>query len=83
MEATVANRYEKLCSELRNRLESQEFMAKHRQQDCDFTRERKLTFPMLIFMLINMLKRSLQDELDEMFRLFSRPPLASIPIRST
>ncbi len=76
MEATVANRYEKLCSELRNRLESQEFMARHRQQDCDFTRERKLTFPMLIFMLINMLKRSLQDELDEMFRLFSGAEVA-------
>jgi hypothetical protein len=35
-----------------------------------------MTFRMLIFMLFNMLKRSLQDEPDEMFRIFSGAEVA-------
>jgi hypothetical protein len=48
MEPTVANRYEKLCGELRSWIESEKFMARHCQRDCGFTRERQLTFRMLI-----------------------------------
>lgn len=76
MDPTVAKRYETLCSELRSRIESQAFLERHRQGAKDFTRKRQLTFRMLIFTLINMLKRALQDELDEMFRLFSKAEVA-------
>src|SRR5215211_2825475 len=76
MEPTVVHQYEKLCAELRSRIESEEFLTRHRQRASDFTRERQLTFRRLIFMLINMLKRSLQDELDELFRIFSGAEVA-------
>lgn len=76
MDPKVAKQYETLCSELRSRIESQEFMKRHRERAVDFTRDRQLTFRMLIFTLINMLKHALQDELDELFRIFSKSEVA-------
>lgn len=46
-------------------------MVRNRQTEKDFTRKRCLTFVILIIFLLNMLKRSQQDELDEYFKLLN------------
>ncbi len=40
-------------------------MVRHRETGKDFSRDRRLTFIILIIFLLNLLKRSQQDELDE------------------
>jgi len=52
-------------------LSDADFIARHRQNTQDFTRERTLTFRRLVMLLINQLKGSLQDELDRFFRVHS------------
>jgi Transposase DDE domain len=76
MESAVEQQYAHLFSELRTRLESQAFLERHRQRACDFTRKRSLSFGVVILTLLNMLKRALQDELDELFRLFDERDVA-------
>lgn len=41
------------------------------EKPTDFVRERKLTYDRTIFLLINMLKRSMSIELEDFFRLAS------------
>jgi hypothetical protein len=48
-------------------------MRKHRERERDFTRKRKITFPELIMLLINLLKKSLQKELVHFFGIMSKP----------
>jgi len=48
-------------------LSSDEFLNRHRRSPKDFTRKRCLPFETLLFFLMNLVKRSLQDELDEFF----------------
>ena len=50
-------------------MEGEAFKQRHRRTERDFIRDRCLTFPVMILFLINMVKRALQDELDEFFRL--------------
>lgn len=76
MDHHIEEQYENLFSRLRTLLESQDFLERHRQHERDFSRKRSLSFLVVIFTLINMLKRSLQDELDELFRLFSDADVA-------
>lgn len=47
------------------------FCQRHKRSPQDFTRNRKLTFPLLILFFINQLKSSLQTELDSYFRILS------------
>lgn len=47
---------------------SEQFLARHRQSDKDFTRNRILPFYVLTFFLMNLIKGSLQDELDYFFK---------------
>jgi hypothetical protein len=71
MDHDIEKQYEKLLLALRRQVESQDFLERHRQHEHDFTRKRSLPFAVVIFTLINMLKRALKDELDELFRHFS------------
>lgn len=48
---------------------SPEFQVRHRQHPKDFTRQRYLTFVVVVCFLLNLLKRALQDELDEFFKI--------------
>lgn len=48
---------------------SKEFIQKHRIKPTDFTRERSLPFHKVFFLLINFLTKSLQSELDNLFRV--------------
>jgi hypothetical protein len=76
VEPQIEEQYENLLMELRTLIESDGFLVRHRQSKTDFVRNRCLSFVVVVFMLINMLKRSVQDELDELFRLFSGDEVA-------
>jgi len=66
----------KICAELVDFLKkiiiSPEFLARHRQSEKDFKRQRKLPFHVLIAFLINFVRGSYQDELDKFFKVFHR-----------
>jgi len=57
-------------------LEADEFKDRHRRSERDFSRKRCLTFCVVVLFLINMVKRSLQDELDEFFKAIQQGKLA-------
>jgi hypothetical protein len=61
---------------LKNIINSDEFLNKHRQKDNDFIRQRKLPFSTLIYFFINLMKGSYQDELDHFFQAISRFDIA-------
>ena len=69
MPETTAVLYTGLLTALRQRLTDRDFLARHRRSDKDFTRQRCLPFVVVIFFLLNLVKRALQDELDEFFNL--------------
>ncbi len=66
---------EELCTGLVNtikeHLHSPGFLERNRQSAKDFTRKRCLTFVVVVMFLLNFIKRALQDELDEFFKLES------------
>ncbi len=66
----------KICAELiefvKKTISSSEFIARNRQTEKAFTRQRKLPFPALIVFLINFVKGSYQDELDKFFKAIHR-----------
>ena len=69
MPETTAVLYTGLLTALRQRLTDRDFLARQRRSDKDFTRQRCLPFVVVIFFLLNLVKRALQDELDEFFNL--------------
>ena len=66
----------KICAELiefiRKIIISQEFLARNRHSENDFSRQRKLPFHLLIAFLINFVRGSYQDELDKFFKVLHR-----------
>ena len=58
----------KLVNFIKEIINSQDFIKQNRQNPTDFTRERKLSFSILILFLINLIKGSYQDELDHFFK---------------
>ncbi len=61
---------------LKKILHSQEFIAKHKISDQDFTRIRKLPFHVLVCFLLNLIKGSYQSELDRFFQAITRSAVA-------
>lgn len=53
---------------IKNTLTSGEFISRHKQNITDFTRKRSLPFHVLFVFLINLIKSSLQNELDIFFK---------------
>ena len=64
----LSNICARLINFLKEIINSEQFIRRHRQSPTDFTRQRKLPFSMLIFFMINMIKGSYQDELDCFFK---------------
>jgi hypothetical protein len=54
---------------LKKKLTSTEFIERHRVRPSDFTRERCLPFHKVFLLLINFLTKSIQAELDNLFRV--------------
>lgn len=69
-------RFQGLFEQLKAVLYSPDFQARHRRQPQDFTRQRRLTFVIVVCILLNLLKRALQDELDEFFKVLEATPVA-------
>lgn len=61
----------KIIEELKEIINSADFLSQHRFSEEDFSRDRKLPFQRLIYYLINLNKRSYQDELDSFFKLIN------------
>ena len=76
MDRETIVRFQGLFEQLKAVLYSPDFQARHRQQPQDFTRHRRLTFVIVVCILLNLLKRALQDELDEFFKVLEAAPLA-------
>jgi hypothetical protein len=76
MDQKITGKYEDFIKHLKNELMSEEFLERHRQKPTDFTRHRILTFCTVVLFLINMVKRALQDELDEFFKLLEEGQVA-------
>ena len=64
----ISNICASLIGYLREIINSEQFIKQHRQSPTDFIRQRKLSFSILIYFLINMVKGSYQDELDHFFK---------------
>ncbi len=58
-----------LLTALQQRLTAPDFQERHRRFSQDFTRRRCLSFVVVLLFLLNLVKRALQDELDEFFKL--------------
>jgi len=65
-----------LLEALKSLFLSQDFKDRHRQKKKYFTRNRCLTFAIVVVFLLNLVKRSLQDELDEFFKLLNNEDIA-------
>lgn len=77
MSEPPTHQYTGLFTVLRQRLTGAGFLTRYRQSAKDFTRRRCLPFVTVILFLLNLVKRSLQDELDEFFRLDSGAVVAT------
>ena len=69
MNAATAANYQGLFAHLKGVLFSADFKVRHRRHEHDFTRQRCLPFTIVVLFLLNLVKRALQDELDEFFKL--------------
>lgn len=65
-----------LLEHLKSILLCPDFKSRHRRTEKDFTRKRCLTFVILVIFLLNLVKRALQDELDEFFKLLKGADVA-------
>lgn len=68
----LSNSCAKTVEFLKQIIKSPEFIARHRKNPSDFTRNRKLPFHILIGFLINFVRGSYQDELDNFFKTIFR-----------
>ena len=62
----------KIVASVHKQIFSKDFLLRHRKAEKYFIRNVKLTFPVLIIFLMNLLKNSLQIELDQFFNLNSQ-----------
>lgn len=76
MDEITVLRYTGLLNHLKSVINRPEFVERHRQSEKDFTRQRWLTFLTVVFFLLNMIKRAIQDELDEFFKLIQSGQVA-------
>jgi len=76
LDYNLANQYQGFINHLKTVLRSERFTERHRRCEKDFTRERCLSFTIIILFILNMIKRALQDELDEFFKALQQDKLA-------
>jgi hypothetical protein len=68
----ISNKCANIICSLKHLLHSPAFIERSRKSQKDFTRQRKLPFHLLILLLINFVKGSYQDELDQFFKALHR-----------
>ena len=67
----LSNICAKLIDFLKNIIISDDFIIRNKRSTKDFTRQRKLPFHILILFLMNLIKGSYQDELDNFFKVLN------------
>lgn len=77
----IAKNMPKLIIKIKNLIFGEEFRKKHRVLPQDFSRNRKLPFPMLISLLINLRKCSYQTELNGLYKAVHRLDVPKNEIR--
>jgi hypothetical protein len=77
MDSNTIEFYIGYISQIKQLLESHAFKERHRTCEKAFTRNRTLTFPIVIMFLLNLVKRGLQDELDEFFKALNGAKVAT------
>src|SRR3990167_2105874 len=60
-----------ITKRIKERIYQGEFMERHRTSAKHFTRKRKLPFASLILFMLNLIKRTLQNELTQFIQKFS------------
>lgn len=58
-----------IIKKIKKKIYSTEFMEKNRVSDKDFSRKRKLPFPILVLFMINIIKQTVQKELTRFVKL--------------
>jgi hypothetical protein len=81
MPETTSSLYIGLMATLKQRLTAPDFLERHRQSVKDFTRQRCLPFVTVVLFLLNLVKRPLQDELDQFFNLEGREDYKVLKLR--
>ncbi|MBI4958603.1 MAG: IS4/IS5 family transposase, partial [Desulfovibrio sp.] len=76
MDQNTTTAYLGLFECLKTLLFSEAFQERHRQKPKNFTRQRCLPFVIVVIFLLNLVKRALQDELDEFFKLLTGAEVA-------
>jgi len=76
MDNTTTTIYLGLFECLKTLLLSDDFQKRYRQEPKDFTRQRCLPLVIVAIFLLNFVKRALQDELDEFFKLLTGADIA-------
>jgi hypothetical protein len=61
--ASVLSRWLHLIAQIRRRIFARDFCARHRRSDRDFTRQRLLTFPIVMLLLLQKTTKSVQRHL--------------------
>lgn len=77
MDSNTKQFYTDLLTKIKQRLWSAGFKERHRSSEKAFSRKRTLTFSIVVLFLLNMVKRSIQDELDEFFKAMNGSKIAA------
>jgi hypothetical protein len=77
MDSNTTQFYICYIARIKQLLESEAFKERYRTSEKAFTRHRTLTFPIVILFLLNLVKRGLQDELDEFFKALNGGKVAT------
>lgn len=65
-----------MCNHLKKTLHSDSFLTRHKTAPQHFTRDRHLSFSTIILFLLNLIKHSLQTELDTFFQTLENRPVS-------
>ncbi len=76
MDSNTIQFYTGLIACVKQLIESEAFKERHRTSKKAFSRNRTLTFPIVTVFLLNLVKRSMQDELDEFFKAVQNQKVA-------
>ena len=71
----IPNYLTTLIEVLRAKLRDQNFLARHRVRSQDFTRQRQLTFPLLMLFLLQQTIKSIQRHLHEFLDELAQGPV--------
>lgn len=73
----------KIIEFLKETITSQDFISHHKKSDQDFKRNRSLPFSTVVIFLINLLRSSIQNELDHFFKAIHKSDIANTEVTAS